>query len=938
MKKLILGIIALISFYSAQAVTRTWVGTTTAFATSGNWNPSGVPSSSDDLIFNNSNNCLISANVNVNSISIASSYTGAITRSGTRTVTVNILSINGSSMSLVSGSGAVTINNLVVTGGTLNLGNSSTTINSVTVTGGTLTIPASDVTFNSLVLISGGTFSLTNTSSTVNVNGSFFANAGIVTTSSAGVIFQGENTTIAGSLTFNNITFASDGLSDKSFYISGSLSSTTLIYFDPNSTNINFYRDPIYIQGDFNAFNTAFVNPGGTVTSNNLLVFNGSAIQTVNLTSDQSIGNFFNTAGGIQFNNTLGGILLASPIDGTNVIGGGITIVGGSLTDNGFDITLPSNQNFQMNDGTTFTSSSASLPSFSGSGTFVNPSIYTISLTGSFAQSISTPFTRLNNLLIDKPSGGDVSLTSPTSITGFLNLNINTSNKLNTNNNLTLVSTASQTASLIDNNNTIASGATSGSANGSLTVQRYAPGISVTVGHYFSSPIVDAAFSVISQPGFNTLLYSENGNPARINLNFSGGFRRVTESPSVPLMTPGRGFSTVQPITKVINFVGVPNNGNVPTAITFNTTVPGSVAGWNLIGNPYPSAIDWGRVGVAGVKPFGISTAYVYSIDGYKMKLDAAGSIIPSGQGFFVKATSSGTLTFKNTDRVSDITSTGNNTFAREEAARKYLYINLDSKVPGLASTDAAIFSFDANASDDFDNYDSEKIFNPSPLANIYTLASGRYIAVNLLNDVTRSKIIPLYVSVRTYGTYQIAMGDVNSFYPDVDVYLNDTENSNSPINLKSTPFYSFKYTTFTGSRFSLSLVSLGDVPQTSIPGVSTIVSDIAFEVLSRTFVTDQELAENAPSDTTDTNIISPVSDELFKIYSYGTKVFVRTPTGAVSVSEISLFDILGNKIIDIKNIPINNGLASFEAGREGIFIIKLNADNKMITKKLILY
>ena len=65
---------------------RTWIGTTSASNVASNWSPSGVPITTDDLIFNNSANCALLANIGVKSVNFTG-YTG--TFSGTASITIN---------------------------------------------------------------------------------------------------------------------------------------------------------------------------------------------------------------------------------------------------------------------------------------------------------------------------------------------------------------------------------------------------------------------------------------------------------------------------------------------------------------------------------------------------------------------------------------------------------------------------------------------------------------------------------------------------------------------------------------------------------------------------------------------------------------------------------------------------------------------------------
>jgi hypothetical protein len=71
---------------SASAATKTWVGGSSSYNTAGNWSPSGVPGTSDDVILTMTNNTamLVDADVAVASFTVQTGHTAAITQSGTR--------------------------------------------------------------------------------------------------------------------------------------------------------------------------------------------------------------------------------------------------------------------------------------------------------------------------------------------------------------------------------------------------------------------------------------------------------------------------------------------------------------------------------------------------------------------------------------------------------------------------------------------------------------------------------------------------------------------------------------------------------------------------------------------------------------------------------------------------------------------------------------
>ncbi len=161
------------------------------------------------------------------------------------------------------------------------------------------------------------------------------------------------------------------------------------------------------------------------------------------------------------------------------------------------------------------------------------------------------------------------------------------------------------------------------------------------------------------------------------------------------IMTPGVGYAaTVSPVGFMLvsyqaTFEGAFNNGIIETPISVNSFPTDN--DWNLIGNPYPSAIDFDDLYALNSGVIG-GAAYLWShasppdsnnagndvlnfnANDYAIITVGSGNIagsgtltdnnipnientIPSGQGFFVIGQSNGTLTFNNSMRRADLVS-----------------------------------------------------------------------------------------------------------------------------------------------------------------------------------------------------------------------------------------------------------------------------------------
>jgi len=121
----------------------------------------------------------------------------------------------------------------------------------------------------------------------------------------------------------------------------------------------------------------------------------------------------------------------------------------------------------------------------------------------------------------------------------------------------------------------------------------------------------------------------------------------------------------VQAATPTKQFVGNLNNGTVNYAL--NSSATGSYKGFNLIGNPYPSSIDWktdGGYSRSQLEQSGggynvwiwSATAGNYGVYNSAFAGDAGTNnvtrYIPPMEGFFVQAASAGTFSFYNSCRV----------------------------------------------------------------------------------------------------------------------------------------------------------------------------------------------------------------------------------------------------------------------------------------------
>ncbi|MBU2553268.1 MAG: T9SS type A sorting domain-containing protein [Bacteroidetes bacterium] len=201
----------------------------------------------------------------------------------------------------------------------------------------------------------------------------------------------------------------------------------------------------------------------------------------------------------------------------------------------------------------------------------------------------------------------------------------------------------------------------------SFTVNRYFTGANLAW-HLISSPITSQEISGVFTPGGSTYdfyLYNEPTNEwiNRKNLDGGGGVAPYFDDVNGDLLfTPGRGYlAAYDESNPTKSFSGAINQGTISQSVTFSGTT--GYQGANLLGNPYPSSLDWKaptgwtRTMLRDDDP-GLETGYSMYIwnetaNNYgtyiSNETDDIGTnsvtrYIPPMQGFFVMAASAGSF------------------------------------------------------------------------------------------------------------------------------------------------------------------------------------------------------------------------------------------------------------------------------------------------------
>ena len=138
-------------------------------------------------------------------------------------------------------------------------------------------------------------------------------------------------------------------------------------------------------------------------------------------------------------------------------------------------------------------------------------------------------------------------------------------------------------------------------------------------------------------------------------------------------LTPGKGYLVSIAQDQLLQNKGTLNNGNVPVTLSYTpANAWAGLLGYNLIGNPYQSYLDFSSFASKnmslwadkGCEPtYAVYDAemggYIQYKEGISRGAKAANGIINMHQGFMVRTASATTVTFTNTMRTNDGTTTG---------------------------------------------------------------------------------------------------------------------------------------------------------------------------------------------------------------------------------------------------------------------------------------
>lgn len=360
-----------------------------------------------------------------------------------------------------------------------------------------------------------------------------------------------------------------------------------------------------------------------------------------------------------------------------------------------------------------------------------------------------------------------------------------------------LESDSTGTASLIHNTNNVLA-----------TIQRYINGAS-EAWHFLSSPVAGQGISGSWLPsgsysngtGYDLYLYNEPNSCWIYKLDLTSTINWNTVHPGSDFAV-GRGYLySLQAASPTKEFTGNLNNGSLNFGLTFNGTDI-TLKGFNLVGNPYPSSIDWsaasgwtrtvlnssgGGYDMWIWNPAANNYGVYNSADADGLGTNSVTRYIAPMQGYFVQASGNGNLGMNNNIRtgfgaVKWFKGKGEEINKEIEVSKISLWVKSDE---GYGTDEVLLkFGFSENKNG------AMKLFSRALSApGLYMASEGKNLSVRYLTDAKENKAVPLLFSPGADGKYSISCSfDQNKY----DTVMLEDRQMHHIVDMKEVNTYSF--------------------------------------------------------------------------------------------------------------------------------------------------
>lgn len=338
---------------------------------------------------------------------------------------------------------------------------------------------------------------------------------------------------------------------------------------------------------------------------------------------------------------------------------------------------------------------------------------------------------------------------------------------------------------------------------GSVYVERY---LTANGWHNTSAPLNNISNSVYS--GADLIFYYDE---TIIENDWNFGW--VMHQGSLNVM---QGYDVYLPSALTAVYSGAGTNLNTgPYSINVYKTDPAngeieSHKGWNLVGNPYPSPVDWQAD--AGWTKTGINNAkyiwnpannnYTIFLGGDDpVGLNGGTQYIPSNQGFWVQAYTEGSLSVNNTARITQMQSTPD---YYKDNKISYPFIRLSAY--GNEFIDECVIRFLDYATEKFDLHtDASKLFvvhGETPQISVQGTKNN--YAVYSLNKISNGLQTDINFKCSKSGWYDIEFNEITNISDTMRLYLKDYKEQNIVEIVEKASYNFYHDPSFAENRFCL--------------------------------------------------------------------------------------------------------------------------------------
>jgi len=492
---------------------------------------------------------------------------------------------------------------------------------------------------------------------------------------------------------------------------------------------------------------------------------------------------------------------------------------------------------------------------------------------------VTIPTGLANYPIIDEAATcNDMTIAGTATIDIAYNGSLTVSSTLTNNGTLTIKSTSSGTGSLIHS-----------TASVNATVERH---LTEEKWHFVSSPISNAKFDVFDLPDGSSDIFARYWKETTEEWIF------IEDETTDMDVLKGYGIwvdnNVVQ--NETVEFAGTLNS-DVSTAYSLTYTNTNTEKGWNLVGNPYPSALDWDAStgwtktnmdnSIYYWNPATGSGNYSYYVGSGTAPYTGGISnnngtkYIPAMQGFMVHCNnvSGGSLKIENGARVHNSQSFYKNT------KNEIPYIKL--KAEGNAYRDETVIRFFEVATEGFDSdFDAYKLYGKDEAPQLYSIITEEILAINSLPDLDEYRIVPLGFECSIPEIFTIEASEIESFEEFITIYLEDIKEGTLQ-NLSNNPSYSFTHKN--GDDPARFLLHFGDP-----------------------------------------NGIDESGQQNVRIYSNENVVYIIVPEN--TKGNIVIYNMMGQ---EVTSATVNNVLNKITLEKSAYYVVKVISNESMVTKKV---